>query len=52
MARLSAEEQVLAETVLIPGPTQSEEDEEGPDGTLEFLRDLGRARREIEDDEP
>ncbi|MGA2929205.1 MAG: TnpV protein [Solirubrobacteraceae bacterium] len=52
MARLSAEEQVLAESILIPGPASSEEEEEGPEGTLEYLRDLGRARREIEHDEP
>ena len=49
MARLQAEERVLAELILIPGPEIPEEDEEGPAGTLAFLREMTRLRQEEED---
>lgn len=54
MARLAAEEQVLAEMVLIAEPRSSEDEdlEEGPSGTLQFMRNLGQAMRETEENEP
>jgi hypothetical protein len=48
MARLQAEEQVLGELVLIPTPETGEEDEEGPAGTVQFMRELTRELREDE----
>jgi hypothetical protein len=55
MARLSAEEQVLAETVLIPGPqAQQDDEEEESEGYrqaarhLELMRELARLRQEEE----
>ena len=36
------------ESILIPGPEIPEEDEEGPAGTLEFLREMTRLRQEEE----
>lgn len=54
MARLSAEEQVLAETVLIPGPQAQEDEEEDSEGYqqaarhLELMRELATLRREEE----
>jgi hypothetical protein len=48
MARLQAEEQVLGELILIPAVEIAEEDEEGPAGTLEFVRELTRLRQEDE----
>lgn len=55
MARLSAEEQILAETVLIPGP-RAQEDEEEQDleenepaaWHLEMMRERTRMRQEDE----
>jgi len=46
MARLAAKEQVLKETLLISGPSSGEEEQEGPSGTVEFMRDLSQAMRE------
>jgi hypothetical protein len=54
MARLSAEEQVLAETVLIPGPQAQEDEEEDSEGYqqaarhLELMRELATLRQEEE----
>ena len=48
MARLQAEEQVLGELILIPAPEISEEDEEGPAGTVQFMREM---TRELQEDE-
>ena len=52
MARLAAEEHVLRETLLISEPWSREEDQEGPAGTVEFMRDLSQAMRETGEDEP
>ncbi len=52
MARQAAEEQVLRETVLIPEPPLAESEEEGPAGTVQFMRDLSQALDEIDQDEP
>jgi hypothetical protein len=47
MARLQAEEIVLPQLILIPAPEPSEDEEEGPAGTLEFLHAmLDRAKGE------
>jgi hypothetical protein len=46
IARLQAEERVLRESILVPGLEIPEEDEEGPAGTLEFLREMTRLRQE------
>jgi len=53
MARLQAEEQVLAELILIPEPSSSEEaedfgDNDAPARHLELMRDLQRLREEEE----
>lgn len=50
MARLQAEEQVLPELILIPGPTQDEETEgnEAARWHLETTRDRARIRQENE----
>jgi hypothetical protein len=52
MARLSAEEQVLAETVLIPGPAYDEEQDleenEPAAWHLEMMRERTRMRQEDE----
>ena len=52
MARQAAEEQVLRELVLIPEPANSEEDQDGPAGTVQFMRDLAQTMSEIDQDEP
>ena len=52
MARLAAEEHVLRETLLISEPSSREDEQEGPSGTVEFMRDLSQAMRESGEDEP
>ena len=52
MARLAAEERVLRELVLIPEPANSEEEQDGPAGTVQFMRDLAQTMSEIDQDEP
>jgi len=52
MARQAAEEQVLRETLLIPEPPTTESAEEGPAGTVQFMRDLSQAMSEIDEEHP
>jgi hypothetical protein len=52
MARQAAEDQVLRETILIPRPATAESEEDGPAGTVQFMRDLAQAMSEIDSDEP